>query len=77
MEKSSPGNLWHPPPRANRGEPSFPTVAYKSSSSVYRRNCKPGSGGRVTLWVGSLGWRDRVIMALTKWPIKNCMVDGY
>ena len=34
-------------------------------STVYRRNCKPGSGGRVTLWVGSLGWRDRVILALT------------
>ena len=42
--------------RANWGEPSFPTIAYKSSLTVYMRNCKPGSGGRVTLGVGSLGW---------------------
>ena len=42
---------------ASRG---FPTIAYKSSSTVYMRNCKPGSGARVTLAVGSLGWRDRV-----------------
>ena len=26
------------------------------------RNCKPGSGGRVTLGVGSLGWQDRVTL---------------
>ena len=31
-----------PSPRANRVEPSFPTIAYKSSSTVYMRNCKPG-----------------------------------
>ena len=52
----------HPSSRANRGEPSFHTIAYKSSSTVYMRNCKPGSWGRVTLGLGSLGWRDRVTM---------------
>ena len=53
--ESWPGDPRHPPlPRANRGEPSVPTIAYKSSSTVYMRNCKPGSGGRVTLGVGSL-----------------------
>ena len=36
-----PGDLRHPPSQANRGEPSFPTIAYKSSSTVYMRNCKP------------------------------------
>ena len=45
MEKRHPSPL----PRANRGEPSFPTIAYKSSSTVYMRNCKPGLGDRVTL----------------------------
>ena len=60
MEKSWPGDRRHPTPLANRGEPRFPTIAYKSSSTVYMRNCKAGSGGRVTLGVGSLGWRDRV-----------------
>ena len=43
-------------------EPSFPTIAYKSSSTVYMRNYKPGSEGRVTLGVGSLGWRERVTL---------------
>ena len=62
MEKNWPRDPWHPPPRASRGEPSFPTIAYKSSSTVYMRNCKPGSGGRVTLGVGSLGWQDRVTL---------------
>ena len=60
-EKLAQGPL-APSPRASRGEPSFPTIAYKSSSTVYMRNCKPGSGGRVTLGVGSLGWRDRVTL---------------
>ena len=48
--------------RERGGEPSFPTNAYKSSSTVYTRNCKPGSRGRATLGVGSLGWRDRVTL---------------
>ena len=39
MEKSWPGDLRHP---------TIPTIAYTSSSTVYMRNCKPGSGGRVT-----------------------------
>ena len=43
-------------------EPTFPTIAYKSSSTVYTRNCKPGSEGRVTLRVGSLGWQDKVTL---------------
>ena len=59
MEKSWPGDS---PLRANRSEPSFPTITYKSSSTVYTRNCKPGSGGRVTVGVGSLGWQDRVTL---------------
>ena len=54
MEKSWPGDRRPPPPPlANWGEPRFPTIAYKSSSTVYMRNCKAGSGG-------TLGWRDRV-----------------
>ena len=51
MEKSWPGDPKHPP---QPGEPSFPTIAYKSSS-VDMTNCKPGSGDRVTQGVGSLG----------------------
>ena len=57
MEKSWPGDPRHPPLRA-----IFPTIAYKSSSAVYMRNCKPGSGVRVALGVGSLGLRDRVAL---------------
>ena len=62
LDKSWPGHPSHPPPRANRVEPSFPTIAYTSLSTVYMRNCKPGSRGRVTLEVGSLGWQDRVTL---------------
>ena len=36
-----------PSPWANRGEPSFTTIAYKSSSTVYVRNWKPGLGENV------------------------------
>ena len=49
-----------PYPRVNRSEPSFPTIAYKSLSTVYMRNCERGSGGKVALGLGSLGWREKV-----------------
>ena len=32
-------------------EPNFHTIPYISSSTVYTRNFKPGSGGRVSLEV--------------------------
>ena len=59
--------IWRPGPGtrgtlSSRAEPSFPAIAYKSSSTVYMRNRKLGSGGRVTLGVGSLGWQDRVTL---------------
>ena len=62
MEERWPGDPRHPSLRANRVEPSFLAIAYKSSSTIYMTNCKPGSWGRVTLGLGSLGWRDRVTL---------------
>ena len=58
--------IWRKVGPGTRGEPSFPTIAYKTSSTVYMRNCKPGSEGRVTLGVGSLGWRDRVTLGASQ-----------
>ena len=57
LAKTWPGDPRYPSPRANRGELSFPTIAYKQSSGSFARETENLARG-----VGSLGCQDRVTL---------------